>query len=122
MLPSSSRCGSLQTDAVRALADEKLHTMQLMVEQERRNVDSLRQDIALTDAESSSSRYAIKIQNTNSYTVLQIIIRPEFLRVSRPLLAARGRSSRPSSTRPSGGSTRCKSSSPLSERSRKITR
>ena len=34
-----------QTDAVRALADEKLHTMQLMVEQERRNVDSLRQDL-----------------------------------------------------------------------------
>lgn len=34
-----------QTDAVRALADEKLHTMQLMVEQEQRNVDSLRQDL-----------------------------------------------------------------------------
>ena len=62
MLPSSSRCGSLQTDAVRALADEKLHTMQLMVEQERRNVDSLRQDIALLDAEASSSRYAIEIR------------------------------------------------------------
>ena len=52
---------NLQTDAVRALADEKLHTMQLMVEQERRNVDSLRQDIAIQDAtessSSSSSRY-----------------------------------------------------------------
>ena len=30
---------------MRALADEKLHTMQLMVEQEQRNVDSLRQDL-----------------------------------------------------------------------------
>ena len=47
---------------MRALADEKLHTMQLMVEQERRNVDSLRQDIALLDAEASSSRYAIEIR------------------------------------------------------------
>ena len=56
---------SLQTDAVRALADEKLHTMQLMVEQERRNVDSLRQDIALLDAESSSSGYV----HLNTYKI-----------------------------------------------------
>ena len=38
----------LQTDAIRALSGEKLHTMQLMVEQERRNVEQLRQDLAGT--------------------------------------------------------------------------
>ncbi len=36
----------MQTDAVRALTGEKVHTMQLMVEQERRYVDQLRQDLA----------------------------------------------------------------------------
>ncbi len=44
----------LQTDAVRALTDEKVHTMQLMVEQERRNVDQLRQEVAAA-ADSSAS-------------------------------------------------------------------
>lgn len=36
----------LQTDALRALTDEKLHTVQLMVEQEKRNVEQLRQELA----------------------------------------------------------------------------
>ncbi len=31
---------------MRALADEKAHTMRLMLEQERRNVDQLRQEVA----------------------------------------------------------------------------
>ena len=39
-------CFILQTEAIRALSGEKLHTMQLMVEQERRYVDQLRQDLA----------------------------------------------------------------------------
>ena len=36
----------MQTDAVRALTGEKMHTMQLMVEQERRYVEQIRQDLA----------------------------------------------------------------------------
>ena len=36
----------LQTEAIRALSGEKMHTMQLMVEQERRYVEQLRQDLA----------------------------------------------------------------------------
>ena len=40
----------LQTDAIRALSGEKMHTMQLMVEQERRNVEQLRQDLASSNA------------------------------------------------------------------------
>ena len=44
-----------QTEAVRALTDEKLHTMNLMVEQERRNVESLRQDLAAASGASSTT-------------------------------------------------------------------
>ena len=43
----------IQTEAVRALTGEKLHTMNLMVEQERRNVESLRQDLAAASGASS---------------------------------------------------------------------
>lgn len=38
------------TDAVRALTGEKMHTMQLMVEQERRYVEQLRQDMACANS------------------------------------------------------------------------
>ena len=40
----------LQTDAIRALSGEKMHTMQLMVEQERGNVEQLRQDWASSNS------------------------------------------------------------------------
>ena len=55
----------LQTDAIRALSGEKMHTMQLMVEQERGNVEQLRQDWASSNStkiqhelESASKRLA----------------------------------------------------------------
>jgi len=38
------------TEAIRALSGEKMHTMQLMVEQERRYVDQLRQDFACSNS------------------------------------------------------------------------
>ena len=38
----------LQTEAMRVMTGEKLHTMQLMVEEERRNVEQLRQDMAVS--------------------------------------------------------------------------
>ena len=37
-----------QTEAVRVLTGEKLHTIQLMVEEERRNVEQLRQEMAVS--------------------------------------------------------------------------
>ncbi len=37
-----------QTEAMRVLTGEKLHTMQLMVEEERRNVEQLRQEMAVS--------------------------------------------------------------------------
>ena len=40
----------LQTDAIRALTGEKMHTMQLMVEQERRYVEQIRQDLVSTNS------------------------------------------------------------------------
>jgi len=43
------------TEAIRALTDEKLHTMNLMVEQERRNVESLRQELAAASGASSTT-------------------------------------------------------------------
>jgi len=43
----------LQTETMRALADERAHTIRLMVEQERRNVDRLRQEVALLSSTSS---------------------------------------------------------------------
>ena len=39
-----------QTDAIRAITEEKLHRMQLMVEQERRYVDQIRQDLASSNS------------------------------------------------------------------------
>lgn len=55
----------LQTDAIRALTGEKMHTIQLMAEQERRNVEQLRQDLACSNSskrqqelESASKRLA----------------------------------------------------------------
>ncbi len=47
---------------MRALADEKLHTMQLMVEQEKRNVDQLRQELAASSASATSAAAASKTQ------------------------------------------------------------
>ena len=43
-------CCIFQTDAIRAITEEKFHTMQLMVEQERRYVDQIRQDLASSNS------------------------------------------------------------------------
>ena len=39
-----------QTDAIKAINEEKLNTMKLMVEQERRYVDQIRQDLASSNS------------------------------------------------------------------------
>lgn len=54
----------LQTDAIRALSGEKMHTMQLMVEQERRNVEQLRQDLA--------GSYSSKIQQEHDTAIKRL--------------------------------------------------
>jgi len=45
--PSQNDFPPFQTETMRALADERAHTIKLMAEQERRNVDRLRQEVAL---------------------------------------------------------------------------
>ena len=50
-----------QLETVRQLNDEKIHTMQLMVEQEKRFVDQLRQQLATgTKKESADLAAAVK--------------------------------------------------------------